>query len=152
VSRLEAGQLTLVPAPVNLGELAREVVLRFEEDASRAGCVVTVEAPNPVVGSWDGSRLDQVLTNLLTNAIKFGAGKPIAVRVDHRDDVALLVVKDEGVGIEAERLPGLFDRATGGLGLGLYVCRRFVDAHRGRISVASELGVGSTFSVELPLG
>ncbi|MDB4980128.1 MAG: Signal transduction histidine kinase CheA [Myxococcales bacterium] len=159
VSRLEAGQLTLTRAPVNLGELAREVVARFEEDASRSGCVVTVETSGAVVGSWDASRLDQVLTNLLANAIKFGTGRPIAIRVDQRDDVALLVIKDGGMGIAPEHLDKIFDRFErgvstehfGGLGLGLYICRRFVDAHGGKIGVASKLGGGSTFSVELPL-
>jgi predicted ATPase/GAF domain-containing protein/tRNA A-37 threonylcarbamoyl transferase component Bud32 len=159
VSRLESGQLVLSRAAVNLGELAREVVSRFEEDASRSGCVVTVETTGTVVGSWDGSRLDQVLTNLLANSIKFGAGKPILVRVDQHDGRALLVVKDQGIGIAPDRIGRIFERFEravptehfGGLGLGLYVCKRFVDAHRGTIGVASELGVGSTFSVELPL-
>jgi predicted ATPase/signal transduction histidine kinase/serine/threonine protein kinase len=159
VSRLEAGQLTLSRAAVNLGELAREVVARFEEDASRSGCVVTVETSSAVVGSWDASRLDQVLTNLLANAIKFGAGRPITIRVDQRDEIALLVVKDAGMGIGPEHLDKIFERFErgvstehfGGLGLGLYICRRFVDAHGGKIGVSSKLGGGSTFSVELPL-
>ncbi len=158
VSRLEAGQLTLSRAAVNLGELAREVVARFEEDASRSGCSVSVESSTAVVGSWDASRLDQVMTNLLANAIKFGAGRPITIRVDQRDDVALLVIKDAGMGIAPEHLDKIFDRFErgvstehfGGLGLGLYICRRFVDAHGGKIGVASKLGDGSTFSVELP--
>jgi signal transduction histidine kinase len=100
------------------------------------------------------------VTNLLANAIKFGAGKPIVVRVDQRDGVALLVVKDEGIGIAPERQATIFDRFErgvsthhfGGLGLGLYVCRRFVDAHGGKIGVSSDVGAGATFSVELPLG
>lgn len=160
VSHLEAGHLNLQRGSVELGELVREVVARFEEDASRAGCVVTVEAPARVVGNWDGSRLDQVVTNLFANAVKFGAGKPIAIRVDQRDQTALLFVKDEGIGIDRqqqERIFERFERAVsprnfGGLGLGLYVCRRFVDAHGGTIRVNSEPGVGSVFSVELPLG
>jgi predicted ATPase/signal transduction histidine kinase/tRNA A-37 threonylcarbamoyl transferase component Bud32 len=160
VSRLEAGQLVLARTTVNLDELAREVVLRFEEDASRSGCVVTVETTGTVVGNWDASRLDQVLTNLLTNAIKFGASRPVVVRIDQRDDVALLVVRDEGIGIDPERQGRIFDRFEravssehfGGLGLGLYVCRRVVEAHHGKISVASQIGAGSTFSVELPFG
>jgi signal transduction histidine kinase len=159
VSHLEAGNLDLARAPVDLGELVREVVARFEEDASRAGCAVTVETSGRVVGNWDGSRLDQVVTNLFANAVKFGAGKPITIRVDQRDQMALLVVKDEGIGIDhqqQERIFGRFERAVsprnfGGLGLGLYVCRRFVDAHGGTIRVSSEPGVGSMFSVELPL-
>jgi predicted ATPase/signal transduction histidine kinase/tRNA A-37 threonylcarbamoyl transferase component Bud32 len=159
VSRLEAGQLTLSRAPMNLGELAREVVARFEEDASRSGCVVTVESSGAVVGSWDASRLDQVLTNLLANAIKFGAGRPVTIRVDQRNELALLVVKDAGMGIGPEHLDKIFERFErgvstehfGGLGLGLYICRRFVDAHGGKIGVSSKLGGGSTFLVELPL-
>jgi predicted ATPase/signal transduction histidine kinase/serine/threonine protein kinase len=158
VSRLEAGQLALTRGPVDLGELTREVVARYEEDASRSGCVVSVETPAVVVGNWDASRLDQVVSNLLSNAIKFGAGKPIAVRVDQRGDVALLVMKDEGIGIEPQRQRTIFERfqrtsagaPTPRLGLGLYVCRRFVDAHGGTITVSSRPGAGATFSVELP--
>jgi signal transduction histidine kinase len=120
---------------------------------------VTVDTVAGVVGHWDASRLDQVVTNLLTNAIKFGAGKPISIRVDQRDEKALLLVKDEGIGIDRpqqEKIFQRFERAVsprhfGGLGLGLYVCRRFVDAHGGTITVASEPGVGSVFSVDLPL-
>ena len=145
--------------PVNLGELAREVVARFEEDASRSGCAISIETPRAVSGTWDASRLDQVLTNLLNNAIKFGAGKPIVVRVDERDGAALLVVKDQGPGIDPERQATIFDRFErgvstkhfGGLGLGLYVCRRLVDAHRGTIGVSSQPDEGATFTVELPL-
>jgi predicted ATPase/signal transduction histidine kinase/tRNA A-37 threonylcarbamoyl transferase component Bud32 len=159
VSRLEAGQIALSRNAVNLGELAREVVARFEEDASRSGCHVSIETPAVVVGSWDSSRLDQVVTNLLANAIKFGAGKPISVRVDQRADVALLVVKDEGIGIDPARQASIFDcferavrtKQLGGLGLGLYICRRLIDAHGGRISVESMPDAGATFSVELPL-
>ncbi|HVZ73190.1 MAG TPA: ATP-binding sensor histidine kinase [Polyangia bacterium] len=158
VSRMEAGQLVLVRALVDLGELAREVVARFEEDAARSGCAITIETTPAIVGSWDASRLDQVVTNLLGNALKFGAGRPIHVRVDTRGDRALLVVRDEGVGIEPEHQRTVFDRfdrggvteSQGGLGLGLYICRRLVDAHGGRISVSSRPGSGSTFSVELP--
>jgi signal transduction histidine kinase len=158
VSRLEAGQLALTRGPVDLGELTREVVARHEEDASRSGCVVTVETPGTVVGNWDASRLDQVVTNLLSNAIKFGAGKPIVVRVDQRNELALLVMKDEGIGIEPERQRTIFERfertapsaPAPRLGLGLYVCRRFVDAHGGTITVSSRPGAGATFSVELP--
>jgi predicted ATPase/signal transduction histidine kinase len=160
VSHLEAGHLNLQRGSVDLGELVREVVARFEEDASRAGCVVTVAAAAGIIGNWDGSRLDQVVTNLFANAVKFGAGKPIAIRVDRRDQTALLIVKDEGIGIDRqqqERIFERFERAVsprnfGGLGLGLYVCRRFVDAHGGTIRVSSEPGEGSVFSVELPLG
>src|SRR5262249_11368026 len=134
VSRLEAGQVVLTRSQVDLGELVREVVSRLEEDASRSGCTVTLEVAPNVVGTWDASRLDQVGTTLLVSASRFGASKPIAVRVEQRGGAALLVVKDEGIGIDPERQASIFDRFEravspqhfGGLGLGLYVCRRLV--------------------------
>ena len=158
VARIEQGQATLAPAEMDLGALVREVVQHFELDLVRAGCVLSVECPSPVVGSWDASRLEQVVTNLLANAIKFGAGRPIEVTVRDAGQAAELQVRDHGIGIPADRVPKIFDRFEravssthyGGLGLGLYLARSIVESHGGAITVESRVDEGSTFTVRLP--
>jgi signal transduction histidine kinase len=162
VTRIEQGQAILSPAEMDLGALVREVVQHFELDLARAGCSVSVEATSPAVGSvvgyWDASRLEQVVTNLLGNAIKFGTGRPIEVTVRDAGQAVELQMRDHGIGIAADRLPKVFDRFEravstthyGGLGLGLYLARSIVESHGGAITVESRLDEGSTFTVRLP--
>jgi predicted ATPase/signal transduction histidine kinase len=158
VSRIDMGQLRLELAQVNLEALVRYVVNRFALDLAQASCSVSMHEEASVVGRWDRSRLDQVVANLLSNAIKFGAGKPIDIIVGQEAGIARLVVKDFGIGIAAAQQARIFERFEravssehyGGLGLGLYICRRIVEAHGGSICVASQLGEGATFRVELP--
>ncbi len=159
VSRLDAGRLVLEREPFDLSELAGEVVARFQPEAARAGCVLAGPGREGPAGSWDRGRLDQVLTNLVANAVKYGAGKPIEVQVRAEGGRAVVEVRDGGIGISPEELPrlfGRFERAApgrnyGGLGLGLWISRQIVELHGGRIRVDSEPGRGSTFTVELPL-
>src|SRR5262249_29689392 len=128
----------------------------------RAGCdpALTTEPPDrPIVGRWDRRRVEQIIVNLVSNAVKFGAGKPVEIRVEQQDGIARLSITDHGIGIEPMRMKHLFERFSrgvpaenyGGLGLGLYICREITDAHGGSIRVASRLEHGSTFTVELPL-
>jgi signal transduction histidine kinase len=103
-------------------------------------------------------RIEQVVSNLLANALKYGDGKPIEVRVTRSDGWARLIVHDHGIGIGPDDLDRIFERFEravsprhyGGLGLGLYIARQIVEAHGGSISAHSEPGVGSTFTVALP--
>ena len=112
-----------------------------------------------IVGRFDRRRLDQLLTNLLSNAFKYGAGKPVHFEVTAADGVARLEVRDEGIGIrtdDLERVFGRFERAVsprnyGGLGLGLFVARQIAEAHGGAIALRSSPGEGARFIVELPL-
>src|SRR5207237_650146 len=105
-------------------------------------------------------RIEQVLTNLISNALKYGDGKPVTIEVRAEGRAAQIVVRDRGIGISPEnlgRIFGRFERAVsarnyGGLGLGLYITRQIVEAHGGSIGVESEQGQGSAFFVELPLG
>ena len=158
VSRIASGQLQLAPQLTDLSSLARDVIARFAEDLGRAGCAWTLHAPRPVHGTWDRARLEQVLVNLLSNAAKYGKGAPIEVTVEGDGDRGKLTVQDHGIGIEPsqlERIFGRFERAVsarpyGGLGLGLYIARRIVEAHGGSIRARSEPGSGALFSVELP--
>jgi signal transduction histidine kinase len=158
VTRIDKKQLVLELEEVDLARLVRTVVAGFDKQLARAGCRLALVAAAPVVGRWDDLRLEQVVSNLLGNAAKFGAGQPIEIQVARSGDVATLSVTDHGIGIDPahhDRIFNCFERGVsaqhyGGLGLGLYVCRSIVEAHGGYIAVASELGRGSTFTVELP--
>ncbi|XYH97360.1 AAA family ATPase [Sorangium sp. So ce1128] len=159
VTRLNAGRLTLARSPVDLAALTLEVAERMSQQLADARCGIQLELDEPVVGRWDPSRMEQVLINLLSNAMKYGAGGPIHVVVRGQPDRALLLVRDHGMGIvEADqaRIFERFERAVsvrnfGGLGLGLYIVRWIVTSHGGTVRVESKPGAGATFIVELPL-
>jgi predicted ATPase/signal transduction histidine kinase len=160
-ARLEGGQLQLARerAEIDLAELTREVIDRFRLDLRRANCEVRLDAPTPVRGCWDQSRIDQVVSNLLANAIKFGQAQPIEIAVTQNGGHARLSVTDHGIGIDPTRIHSIFDRFVrgvsashyGGLGLGLYISRRIVELHGGTVAVRSQQGEGATFTVELPI-
>ncbi|WP_257454658.1 ATP-binding protein [Archangium lipolyticum] len=158
ISRLSQGKLKLEPEDTDLGEVLAEVVAWFVPEAARVGSELRVEGEARMPGRWDRLRLEQVVTNLLSNAIRYGAGHPIAARLEVEGDLARLVVRDQGIGIAPEaqeRIFGKFERAvsdrhSGGLGLGLYITRSIVEVMGGSIRVESRLGEGSTFIVELP--
>lgn len=158
VSRITAGRLTLNLSDIDLAELVREVVGRFREEAASARCDLEVSAAEPVIGRWDRLRIEQIVTNLLSNALRYAPGKPIEIRVETTDKLAKLIVRDHGPGISREqwdRIFHRFERAEGtkafaGLGLGLYIARQIVQAHGGRIMVEAGDGAGSKFVVELP--
>jgi two-component system CheB/CheR fusion protein len=165
VGRLRGGQMRLEREDVDLGAVVRRAVEAAEVEATAQGQAITLEAsegPLPVRG--DARRLEQVALNLLTNAIRYAAQSPtIAVRLgrDSMAGQAVLEVQDTGPGIAAADLPHLFSRfyqvarpdrpSRGGLGLGLYLVRQLVEAHGGTVGVASTVGVGTTFTVRLPL-
>ncbi|WP_437727678.1 sensor histidine kinase [Sorangium sp. So ce861] len=159
VARIQAGKLELQLGDVDLRALSREVVEDFDVELKQAGSTVSWRADAPVVGMWDRARLEQVVTNLVLNAIKYGRGKPIEISVAAEGEMARLVVADHGIGIDASCVPYIFERFErgvsaqhyGGLGLGLYISRRIVDAHGGSIRVESEPGAGAAFIVDLPL-
>jgi len=159
VSRITADRLDLTLAEVNLAALARDVVERHRDAREASGSTLTVHAGEAAVGTWDRLRLDQIVTNLVSNAIKYGRGQPIGVYVERLPDAAVLRVVDEGIGIapaDQARIFERFERAVsvrhyGGFGLGLWIVRQLVEALGGTIRVQSELGVGSTFEVRLPI-
>ncbi len=159
VTRITSGHLPIHRERMDLAALVRDVVARFEPEARQAGCEIEVETPDEVVGAWDRLRLEQVLSNLLSNAIKYGAGRRVHVELEGVDHLARLAVADQGIGIANDSLRRIFEpferavpvRHYGGLGLGLFIARRIVEAHGGRIEVESEPGNGSTFTVLLPV-
>jgi signal transduction histidine kinase len=159
VSRISAGGLSLRVEEVQLAEVVREVVGRFRLELERVQ--YTVEVPDEAApkGRWDRLRLDQVLTNLLSNALKYGEGKRVDIEARIERDRARIAVRDRGIGIPVEDQRRIFDRFQrllpvrhyGGFGLGLWIVKQIVDAHGGKIFVTSRPGEGSTFEVELPL-
>jgi predicted ATPase/signal transduction histidine kinase len=159
VSQIEMGRLRLHPTEMDLVALVRDVVERLEPDLERARCPVTIGGTTSLVGFWDQSSLDQVVSNLMFNAIKFGPDKPIDIHLSEREGKARLAVRDHGVGIAPEQQARLFERFErgvsarhyGGLGLGLYICRRIVEAYGGTVSVESTVEAGATFTVEIPV-
>ena len=158
VARITSGRLTLAREELDLGELVREVAARFGPALSTVGCTILAPRDSRAAGSWDRLRLEQVVTNLLSNALKYGEANPLEIEVSTQPGEASLVVRDRGMGIPREALSRIFDRfervspthAPGGLGLGLYITRQIVEAHGGAIAASSEIGAGSTFTVRLP--
>lgn len=159
VSRIRSGKLVLNPSEIDLRSVALEATALHADEMARAGSDLVLRADEPVIGRWDGVRLEQVVHNLLGNAIKFGGGLPITVGVRKDDGFAELTVEDRGIGIPEEFRKRLFEpfargvssRHYGGLGLGLYITKTIVEAHGGELRVESEEGVGSKFIVRLPL-
>nr|WP_255428116.1 HAMP domain-containing sensor histidine kinase [Ramlibacter cellulosilyticus] len=156
-AQVENERLVLDLQPLELCELVHDAAGRLAERARDAGCELSLDACEPVHGHWDRLRLEQVVTNLLTNAIKYGGGR-VEVRTSGGSE-ALLVVRDHGPGIadeDQQRIFEPFERLPSaaredGAGLGLYIVREIVRAHGGHISVASVPGEGATFTVSLPI-
>jgi signal transduction histidine kinase len=164
VSRIQTGRLELRPQPLDLIVLAAEVLERFQS-LSAASDTRRLRLRSPVqslTGAWDRARLDQVLTNLVSNAIKYSpAGSEVTLAVEPRGDAVRISVRDRGIGIPQHEQARLFEpfyrasnasiRNYAGVGLGLHITREIVARHGGTISVESEEGKGSTFIVDLPL-
>lgn len=155
VTRLSQGRLELSRKKVDLAAIARAVAETF---AAHHRADVLVEGERELPGEWDPVRLEQIVENLLSNALKYGQGKPVRVVLSRAGGRARLDVIDQGIGIEPDALERIFDkferapsgRAFGGLGLGLYIVKELVVQHGGEVRVKSAPGEGSTFTVELP--
>jgi signal transduction histidine kinase len=158
-SQISSGHLKLKLELLDLSSLAQSVVERYESECKQAGCVIELHAEKKVIGHWDRARIEQVAVHLLTNAIKYGLRKPIEVTVSQDANFAKLSVRDSGIGIEEENQKRIFERFErgvsvqhfGGFGLGLFLSNSIIKAHHGRIQVHSKRGMGSLFTVELPL-
>ena len=161
VAQISSGRLRLELEPVDLRELTQEAVTRLSDDFSWAGCSCDVRTAGPVVGNWDRLQLDVVITSLVSNAMKYGAGRPVHVTVWGSDRDGHLSVRDEGDGIAPADQHRIFDKfvrlgppdATGalpGLGLGLWIVKHIVETMGGTVTVESTPGAGATFTVTLP--
>jgi two-component system OmpR family sensor kinase len=159
VARASSGKLNLQAAEVDLSALIREVTANMLPLAESAGCQVRITVEDEVSALCDRMAVEQILENLLSNAIRFGPGRPVEVSLASDGELAWLSVRDEGVGISDCDQALIFERfhrsrrarPNGGFGVGLWVTRQLVRAMRGEISVASRRGAGSVFTVRLPL-
>ncbi len=159
VSRLTAHGPVVNPQAMDLAGLVREVADHFQESAAQMGCELLVRAPERLEARWDRELCELVLSNLVSNALRYGRGGPVQLVLEQEETRALLSVRDRGIGIapaDQERIFQRFERAVsdrhyGGLGLGLWLVRQCVEALGGSIRVESAPGQGSTFTVELPM-
>jgi PAS domain S-box-containing protein len=157
VSRLSSGRIDLQVEPMNLAEVVREVIDAFDAELAVARCKLTFSERAAATGFWDRLRVEQVCRNLLSNAIRFGAGRPIEVAVGADRDFASLSVRDHGIGIPLDQQAKIFDRfeqgverRSGGFGIGLWIVRNICVAMGGTVSVESVVGDGACFTVLLP--
>ncbi|MBB3102947.1 hybrid sensor histidine kinase/response regulator [Azomonas macrocytogenes] len=158
VSRIRTGKLSIRPTYFDLAQLVGKVVESFFQQMAINGCELTFQCSESLPGVWDEFRIEQVLANLLTNAARYGVGKPVEVRAYSVTHGVCLEVRDYGIGINPanlERIFHQFERGDGsensaGLGLGLFIADQIVKAHGGRIEVQSTEGQGARFCVILP--
>jgi signal transduction histidine kinase len=159
VTRLRADRLSLTFERLSLTELVRETATRFGEELARVGCPLELDVPEGINARCDRTRVEQVLTNLVTNAIKYAPGQPVEVSLRADDGYVRVAVRDHGAGIPKREQARIFEpyrrlastKHMGGLGLGLYIGRQIAEAHRGALWVESAPGAGTRFVLELPL-
>jgi signal transduction histidine kinase len=159
VSRIRSGMLSIRPADTELSALLTRIVSDLAQRTEASGTTIELDAPNAVAGVWDEFRVEQIIINLLTNAMRYGGSKPVTITLARRDGWAEIVVRDQGVGISPEdqlRIFKPFERAGSkevreGLGLGLYIARQLAESHGGTLAVESEPGNGAAFRLALPL-
>ncbi|CUI07345.1 hybrid sensor histidine kinase/response regulator [Massilia antarctica] len=159
VSRIRSGKLSIRPAETELSALLSRIVSDLAQRTEAAGGTIELHAPAPVAGVWDEFRVEQIIINLLTNALRYGGSKPVKISLDARDGYAIIVVRDQGVGIAPEdqlRIFAPFERAgtkdvREGLGLGLYIARQLAESHDGTLDVDSAPNQGAAFRLTLPL-
>ncbi len=159
VAKLDLGSISITPEQVDLSALVRERIQRQANAIERSGSSVQVHGEAPVPGRWDALALGRIIDKLLSNAIRFGEGRPIDVAISQQGTKATICVHDRGIGIPPNRIAAMFDRFERGvsernypgLGLGLYIARSLVQAMGGTIDVTSSSSEGTAFTVELPL-
>jgi len=158
ITRLNAEHVRLDPSQFDLCDLVRDCVRKYEPMASHAGSTLDCDLAGPVPGTWDALATEQILDNLVSNAIRYGDGKPVRIEVESDADWVEVRVIDRGIGIapaDRERIFQRFERGpgaprSGGFGIGLWLSSKLVQAQGGSMAVQSEPGSGSIFIVRLP--
>lgn len=158
-SLITRGKLDLELKTANLNDIVKTSLDKFQDHLEIAQCSLSFKSTEPINGIWDQIRIEQAISNLMTNAIKYGEGSPIEVEVKKDNHLAKITVKDNGIGIDPKQQKIIFERfkrATEdvkfqGLGVGLFIVKQIVEAHGGKVTVKSQLGKGSSFTIELPI-
>lgn len=159
ISQIQSGKLKLEHSQANLGMLVQNVVDSSGQKILTEELTIDIEIQNEIIGKWDTFRIEQVLLNLITNAVKFSDGKPIKIIVAQKEGWAIIDIIDQGIGISPDNQKRVFEKYEravsrndySGLGLGLYISSQIARAHGGQITVDSKLGEGSKFSLHLPI-
>ncbi len=160
VSLITTGRMNLQLVDTDLLSVTKQVKQSFSELLKRGKQKIEIHAEPPVIGRWDKGRIEQAITNLVSNAIKYGESKPIEIKIFKTGNQGKFIIKDEGMGIpqqEQKVIFNLFKRASGpggykkGLGVGLFITSQIVKIHGGNIKVSSIQTKGTTFTIELPL-
>jgi signal transduction histidine kinase len=159
VSLITTGRIDLELEETDLSTVVKNVAENFSEKMKRENNSISVTAEKPIRGTWDKVRIEQAVSNLISNAIKYGNNKPIAITVSNSHERARLTVEDQGIGMSQEQQKRIFERFERavnskdyqGLGVGLYITSQIVKAHHGKIDVHSKPNDGTTFIIDLPL-
>ena len=159
VARLDARGWPVERRLFDMPQVIRDMCASYEPEAQHSGCTISLNLPATLAGKWDRIAVEQIIANLLSNAIKYGAGTPIEIGLNADESDAVISVSDRGPGIapaDQTRIFERFEQAVGtqekrsGFGIGLWLVKSLVEAHDGTITVQSQLGTGSTFTVRLP--
>lgn len=160
VSLVNTGKLRLEKEKIELNEFLQDLISRFKLQENRKNAkIILRKNKTPVVGFWDKVRIEQVILNLLSNAVKYGRKKPVRVSLKKEGNEAVIQVKDDGIGIRQQDRKDVFElfrRSSSsigykGIGIGLYISKQIVEAHKGTIALESRVDKGTTFTVRLPL-
>lgn len=157
--RLEARAWAAERREFDLCEVIREICASYEPEAQFAGSRISLNLPQAMRGAWDRIAVEQIVANLVSNALKYGQGGPVDITLDEQGSQARLSVQDRGAGIAEADQQRIFERfqqvvngnpKRSGFGIGLWLVKSLVEAHGGSVSLQSQLGEGSTFTVLLP--
>lgn len=159
VSRIKNGKLSIKPGDTHLSALVQRIAEDLTPLAKEAGTGFELALEADINGYWDAFRIEQIIINLMTNAVRYGKGQPVHVSLKMDGGMACIQVTDQGIGIAEHELKNIFEaferggdnEVKAGLGLGLYISRKLAEAHGGEISVSSQKDAGSTFTLRIPL-
>jgi PAS domain S-box-containing protein len=159
VVKIQAGKLSFNLEEMDFSDLLKNITEQFSDTLATARCPLELKLEPGLIGTWDRNRIEQVMVNLISNAIKYAPGSTVKVEASHEAETVRFLVQDFGPGIpldQQEKIFERFERAVAsqninGLGLGLFIVKQIVEAHGGTIRVISEVGAGSTFIVEMPM-
>lgn len=158
VSRIKTGTFTLFLEDMNLASVSKDILQRYSDQLEKAKCKVEEDLDENIVGHWDHFRIEQIFVNLISNIIKYAPGCSAKISSKRQDGMIVLTVEDDGPGIPEAKQDKLFERFeraassknVSGLGLGLYIVKRIVQAHQGSITMESAVGRGTKFTIKLP--